>query len=138
MFLTFNVLTLVLAAVCPGFYATSMLHVVFPVAEVPRTVCMLVKSITVCFVKLPVPFVEVSVGVPKFSLAIGAVVVPLALIFTAVGPKLSTPTLLAFFVLSHVATVDGFIALTLMLINHHESHLLHQALHLIHLFLRFR
>lgn len=90
MLLSVLVLTFVLGAIRPLFNALTMLLVLDPIADVCRSVRMLVGATPVGFVIAPGSFVNVAIGVHENSVTIRLVVPPLAVVPAPVLPNLLT------------------------------------------------
>lgn len=88
MLLALVVVSLIPTVVGPGFNTVTMLQVILPDALILGSIHVTVRASTISFVKGPETFVDVTVSVHEFALAMSSVVFPLANIFCTIGPLL--------------------------------------------------
>ena len=83
----------VLRTVCPRFLSLSMLHIAFPLAFVPRSLCCYLNTESVGFPLLELTVEEFSVAVVEASFTFHVVFVPLPSIDVAGDPHVDTVAL---------------------------------------------
>jgi len=88
MFLSFNIVTLVLAVVGPDFFAESMLEVVFPLSFVAGTILMHVNSVAIGLVIEPFSLKNITINVPELAVTAGLIETPVSFILCAIFPNL--------------------------------------------------
>lgn len=76
-------------SVCPVLFAHAFLEIIEPVAVILCSILVCVSAITICFVLLPLPLVDVTISMPEFSLAVCFVIVPLAMVAGTIAPLLN-------------------------------------------------
>jgi len=81
---------LVLGPIGPGLDAGAILEIISPVALILSTVDMYVNAVAICLIVFPETFIDISIGMPEFTLAVRFVEAPLALVFGAIWPNLSS------------------------------------------------
>lgn len=83
---------LVAGVVRPDFFALPMLFIFEPVTFVPGSIRMLVSTLSVRFVVLPLPVVNISIGMDQSPAAIGLFSSPVSFIHRAIYPHLYPPS----------------------------------------------
>ena len=106
MLLTVLVLSLVVGAICPDFFAFALLDVIDPGSGVSAPIDVSVFAEPVGLVVSEFTYVNVTFGVPESAPTVGFVIVPLPLIDSSVIPLLDAVSLPEFLLFSRDSVLD--------------------------------